>query len=186
MKGILSRYAQTEDGKLIIDVFTELPEYLYNNFDRQAPYAKKDLDQDFVEYLIGSAREIGKNPFIIRVDMPSPIPEKTASRIRNSIASYFTYLKAAEQGDMRKVLRTSVVFLLTGLGLLVLSVVAHQRFLPPESLAGRVMSEGLTVAAWVSLWEALANFLIHWPPHNKELKVYDRLASAAVIFQKVG
>jgi hypothetical protein len=48
------------------------------------------------------------------------------------------------------------------------------------------MSEGLTVAAWVSLWEALANFLIHWPPHNKELKVYDRLASAAVIFQKVG
>lgn len=184
MKGILNRYARTEDGKIIIDVYTERPEYLYNDFDRQAPYTKKDLDQDFVEYLIGCAREVGKHPFVIRVGFSSPVSEQIASRIRNSIASYFTYLRSAEEGDLRKVLRTSVVFLLTGLALLVLSIWAHQKFLPPESLAGKVMAEGLTVAAWVSLWEALANFLIHWPPHNKELKTYQRLASATVIFQR--
>ena len=185
MKGILSRYARADDGSVIIDVYTDRPEYLYNDFDRKAPYTKKDLDPDFVDYLIGCAKEVGKHSFFIRVNLPSVPTEEVASRVRNSIASYFTYLISAEEDDMRKALRTSVIFLMTGLGLLVLSVWSHQRFLAPESLVGRVMSEGLTVAAWVSLWEALANFLIQWPPHNRELKLYRRLANATVVFQEL-
>lgn len=185
MKNILSRYARAEDGSIIIDVYTDKPEYLYNDFDRKAPYTKKDLDPDFVDYLIGCAKEVGKHPFFIRVNLPYVPTEELASRIRNSIASYFTYLISAEQDDMHKALRTSVIFLATGLGLLVLSVWSHQRFLAPESLVGRVMSEGLTVAAWVSLWEALANFLIQWPPHNREIRLYRRLANASVVFQEL-
>jgi hypothetical protein len=185
MKDILNRYAQAEDGSIIIDVYTERPEHLYNDFDRKAPYLKKDLDQDFVDYLIGCAREIGKHRFRININLPSPAPEEVTSRVKNSIASYFTYLRSVEEEDMRKVMRTSVVFLMTGVALLVLSVWSHQRFLPPESLAGRVMSEGLTVAAWVSLWEALANFLIQWPPHHKELRLYKRLAEAPVTIQNL-
>jgi len=185
MKDILSRYARAEDGSVIIDVYTDRPEYLYNDFDRKAPYTKKDLDPDFVDYLIGCAKEVGKNSFLIRMNLPSVPDEEVASRVRNSIASYFSYLISAEEDDMRKALRTSVIFLLTGLGLLILSVWAHQRFLAPESLAGRVMSEGITVASWVSLWEALANFLIQWPPHNREMNLYKRLAAAPVIFQEL-
>jgi hypothetical protein len=185
VKDILNRYAQAEDGAVIIDVYTDRPEYLYNDFDRKAPYMKKDLDQDFADYLIDCAREIGRHPFIIRINLPTSPSEDLASRIKNSIASYFAYLKSSAEGNRGKALRTSMIFLFTGLALLVLSLWAHQRFLPPESLAGRVMSEGLTVAAWVSLWEALANFLIQWPPHNREIKLYKRLAEAAVRFQKL-
>jgi hypothetical protein len=185
MKDILSRYAKTADGKFIIDVYTDRPEYLYNDFDKKAPYMKKDLDQDFVEYLTGCAKEVGKHTFVIRINLPSQVSEKVASRVKNSIASYFTYLRSAEEDNMHKVLRTSTIFLVIGLAVLVLSLWAHQRFLPPESLAGRVMSEGLTVAAWVSLWEALANFLIQWPPHYSELKIYRRLAEAPVSFHEM-
>ena len=185
MKDILKRYAQADDGSIIIDVYTDRPEYLYNDFDRQAPYTKKDLDQDFVDYLIGSAKEVGKHAFFIRINFPSPVSEQLAARIRNSIESYFRYLVRAEEDGMHRVLRTSMVFLLIGIALLVLSVWSHQRFLSPESLAGRVMSEGLTVAAWVSLWEALANFLIQWPPHKRETGVYKRLAAAPVRFQEL-
>ena len=185
MKDILNRYALAEDGAIIVDVYTDKPEYLYNDFDRKAPYMKKDLDQDLVDYLIACAREIGKHRFVIRVNLPSSPSEELASRIRNSIASYFTYLRDSAEGNRGGALRASLIFLFTGLALLVLSLWAHQRFLPPESLAGRVMSEGLTVAAWVSLWEALANFLIKWPPHNREMKLYKRLADATVSFQEL-
>ncbi len=183
MTDILSRYAQTEEGRVIIDVYTDRLKHLYNDFDKRAPYMKKDLDPEFVEYLIGCAREVGSHPFTIRINLPAPPLEEAAARVENSIPSYFNYLRTVEEDDMRKVLRTSVTFLLIGLGILVVSVWAHQRFLPPESLAGRVMAEGLTVAAWVSLWEALANFLIHWPPHHKELNLYKRLAMAPVTIQ---
>jgi len=183
MKDILARYARSDEGKVIIDVYTDRPEDLYNDFDKRAPYMKKDLEPEFVDYLIGCAREIGSHPFMIRVNLPAQPSEEAASRIKTSIPSYFTYLRQVEEGDMRKVLRTSATLLIIGLAILVVSIWAHQRFLPPESLPGRVMAEGLTVAAWVSLWEALATFLIQWPPHNKELKLYNRLGEAPVEFQ---
>jgi len=185
IKDILSRYARTEDGAIIVDVYTDRPEYLYNDFDRKAPYMKKDLDQDLVDYIIGCAREVGKHDFIIRINFTSPPSEEVVSKIQNSVSSYFTYLRTSAEKDMRNALRTSAIFLVAGLALLVISVVAHQRFLAPESLAGRVMSEGLTVAAWVSLWEALANFLIHWPPHHREINLYKRIAETPVSFQQL-
>jgi len=185
MKDILSRYARTVDNRVVIDVYTERLEDLYNDFDKNAPYMKKDLDPEFVDYLIGCAGEVGKRPFTIRINVPSPPSDEAASRVRKSIPSYFEYLRSSEERDMRKVLRTSATLLVIGLAILVLSVWAHQTFLPPESLAGKVMAEGLTVAAWVSLWEALVNFLINWPPHSKELKLYRRLAEAPVDFQQV-
>ena len=40
--------------------------------------------------------------------------------------------------------------------------------------------EGLTVAAWVSLWEALATFLIKWMPIRKRLLLYERIATCAI------
>jgi hypothetical protein len=46
----------------------------------------------------------------------------------------------------------------------------------------------LTVAAWVSLWESIATFLIEWNPNRREIELCDRLATASVFFvnQKVG
>jgi hypothetical protein len=183
MKGVLSRYAQTEDGKVIIDVYTDRLEYLYNDFDKTAPYMKKDLDQEFVDYLIGCGKEIGNHPFTIRINLPSPPAEDAAARVNNSIPSYFMYLRQSEKDGMARVFRTSITLLLIGLALLVGSVWAHQTVLYPDSLIGRVVAEGLTVAAWVSMWEALATFLIQWPPHRKELKLYERLAGAPVGFR---
>jgi hypothetical protein len=87
---------------------------------------KADPSQNFVEYLIGYAKEVGRHPWIIRVNLPSP-----------------------------------------------------------KSFSGRITSEGLAVAAWVSLWEALANFLIQCPPHNREIRLYKHLADASVTFQEL-
>ena len=49
---ILDRYSRTEDGAIVIEVTTEKVEDLYNNFDRNAPYIKKDLDDELSEYLV--------------------------------------------------------------------------------------------------------------------------------------
>ena len=44
-------------------------------------------------------------------------------------------------------------------------------------------SQGLTIAAWVSLWEALAIFLVEWFPHRKNIALYRRLARARLVFR---
>lgn len=45
-----------------------------------------------------------------------------------------------------------------------------------------VFAEGLIVAAWVSLWESLAIFMVEWFPLRKNTKLYRLLAEAELIF----
>ena len=45
-KPILSRYETTAAGEIIIDVAAARVQDLYNDFDRNAPYVRRDLDQD--------------------------------------------------------------------------------------------------------------------------------------------
>jgi hypothetical protein len=37
----------------------------------------------------------------------------------------------------------------------------------------------------VSLWEALAMFLVNWAPHRRLIRMYERIAKADVRFQEV-
>jgi hypothetical protein len=68
-KQILSRYARTEDGKVIIEVGTARIQDLYHDFDKTTPYLRKDLDEQLVDYLSDAAREIGGDDFVIHVTL---------------------------------------------------------------------------------------------------------------------
>ena len=182
-KDVLSRYARTEDGRIIIDVAADRVKDLYNDFDKRAPYMKKDLDQELVDYLIDCALEIGKKPFSIRINLPSVPGSESISRVRESVQRFFEYLEAAEHREMRKILRTSLILLAIGLVLIVMSIWFNRAMASSDSVVANVFSEGLTIAAWVSFWEALATFLIQWPSRRGDIKLYRRLAASTVEFQ---
>jgi len=74
-------------------------------------------------------------------------------------------------------------FLLSGLLLLALSIAVNSQTLNPQSIIINVFAQGLTIAAWVSMWEALANFLIRWAPYQKTRKIYNRIIKADLIFE---
>ena len=119
-KTILGRYELTEQNEVVIDVSIRTVEDLYNNFDRTAPYMKKDLDQEFVDYIIDSVREIGDNDFVIRITLFNMPEEITMSRVRSSIHTFFQYLKDTEHRALETMFRRS--FMLFGIGLALLSL----------------------------------------------------------------
>lgn len=180
---ILTRYEQDEDGNVIIDVSSRQVEDLYNNFDRDAPYIRRDLDQDFADYLTECARELGVSPFIIRLTLLEPPDEHRCSRIRRSLYAYFNYLADTEIEKIFQMFRRSAILLGVGVGILFLSVWLNEALGPERSVTANVFAEGLTVAAWVSLWEALAIFLIEWFPHRKSVVLYRQLATTALVFR---
>lgn len=185
-KPVLSRYEFADDGSIILDVTATRIEDLFNDFDKMSPYAKKDLDQDFSSYLIDCGREIGSHPFVIRINLATAAGDEPMSRCRMGIRNFFLYQKDLEIDEVRSMLRKSLIFLVIGIGILVLSIRIHQGIAANTSVISRVFAEGLTVAAWVSLWEALATFLIHWTPHRRLIKLYERIANAAVLFRFLG
>lgn len=184
-KPIISRYEFTENNEVIIDASVRSVEDLYNNFDRTAVYMKKDLDQEFVDYVTDCVREIGKRKFIIRISL-STMPDKVVmDRVRRSVRTYFHYLQETERRQLVAMLRRSLVLFTIGLALLVLAIAATRRFSSSEGVLAEVFAQGLTVAAWVSLWEAIANLFIEWYPRRQDIKRYGRVTNASVTFRRL-
>lgn len=180
---ILGRYERDAAGNSILDVAAARVEDLYNDFDKNAPYIRRDLDQDLVEYLIGCARELSRVPFIICFTLATPPDEASSSRVQRSLNAYFRYLAEAETENILKMFRRSAIFFAIGLAVLVAAVWLNRVLGPERSLIANVFGEGLTLVAWVSLWEALATFLVEWFPHRRNALLYRRLAQARLVFR---
>ncbi len=181
-KEILDRYPRSEAGDIIIDISAGKVEDLYNDFDKYAPYVKKELDQDLVDYIIDSVEEIGDEPFIIRFRLTSPLESELTSRLRSSIGNYFRYLKELEIRELKGMVRKSFFLFLIGLAFITASIWVNTVYEENMTVLQKVFAEGLTVAGWVSFWEAVATFLIDWMPHRNKIRLYERIADATIIF----
>jgi len=182
-KSIISRYERTENNEVIIDVSIRAVEDLYNNFDRTAPYLKKDLEQEFVDYMIECVREIGRTDFIIRISLLNMPDKMVMERVRRSVRTFFQYLQETEKRALRTMFRRSLVLFVIGIALLALAIVTTRQLSSSQGVLAEVFAQGLTVAAWVSLWEAIANLFLEWYPHRQEIKIYSQVMNAQVTFR---
>lgn len=185
-KDILERYETTLDGEIIVDISAQKVEDLYNNFDKKSHFMKKDLNQDLVAYLIESVKEIDGERFVIRFNFEIQPPEEFLERIKNSVKRFFLYLREHEHAKMQEMLRKSSIFFIIGAVLAGISIFMNQSALMQTSITFAVVAEGSTVAAWVSLWEALATFLIRWMPYKKKILLYKNIANATILFETEG
>ncbi len=181
-KDILERYERNDNGEVIINISAHKIEDLYDNFDRKSHFLKKDLNQNLVEYIIDSVSEIDSELFLIEFSLEEESNDEAISRVRNSINNFFLYMKELELKKMKEMIRTSIILLFTGLVLAGMSVLMNDSELAKNSIIGGVIAEGLTVAAWVSLWESLATFLIKWMPYRKKISLYQKISDSKVTF----
>jgi hypothetical protein len=182
---ILERYAHTDDGRVVIDIAAAKIADLYDDFDKHASYLKKELDPELADYIIDSVREIGREPFLVQISLAAPMDPSAVCRVQTSLHNYFLYLRELEAREMRRLLRTSIILFVIGAALLTASVWMNSLRAVRDVVLGSVIAEGLTIAAWVSLWEALAMFLVNWAPHRRLIRMYERIAKADVRFQEV-
>jgi hypothetical protein len=180
---IFSRYESHSPRRLAIDVSVGKIEELFEDFDSAASYVKKDLDQDFVEYLIECVREIGSYDFVIRINLPVLVQEKHRKRVRKSIKSYFRYLELLERRKLRKMLWRSFLLFCLGMFLLTISMTFKGGMEHFGVMMQELLVEGLTVAAWVSLWAAFASLIFELASIIADIRIYRRIAGREVIFK---
>ena len=177
-KKILERYDISDNGEVIVKVSAVKIEDLYNEFDKKSSFSKKDLDQELVEYIIESVNEIGKEPFHIKFYFEDKIEKGLQEKVANSIKHYFSYLQDLEKKKMKEQVKNSFIFIVIGLFFTAFALLTGDS----EDFFIKILSEGMLVAGWVSLWEALATLLIKWLPLTKKLKLYKRVISCDVTF----
>lgn len=182
-QSVQGRYERDMHGTLCLDVAADKAEDLYNNFDRNAPYIRRDLNQDLADYLTDCAEELLPQTFAIRFTFNRHHDEDTLERIRRSVAAYFQYLAGKERVQMQKMFTRSTLFVLVGIAMLVSSVLLTRWLGVERGVTANVFAEGVNIAAWVALWEALAVFLVDWYPRRKQMRIYMTLAQAPLLFR---
>ena len=182
-KTIISRYELTETGQAVIDVSIPSVEHLYHNFDKTAPYYRKELDQEFADYLIECVHELRKHPFIIQISLEKTPEDTLVERVKNSVNNYFRYLKEIEIRSVKQLFRRFVTLFGIGIVLLVFAILVTRRLTTEQGVMFEVFSQGLTIAAWVSLWEAFANLFLEWHPHKNNIWLYNQIINSQIIFR---
>lgn len=182
---ILERYAVTGDGRIVIDVSVRSVEQLYHDFDRTSPYVKKELDQEFVDYLTDCVREIRRTNFIIQISLENEPEESLKDRVGKSIDNYYIYLKELEMRALKAMFNRFLILFGLGIGLLVPAIIATRHLTEGAGVVVEVFAWGLTIAAWVSMWESIALLLLEWHPHRHNIRLFNRIVHAPVHFRVI-
>lgn len=171
-----SRYKKI-NGKSLIEVRVKDPLQLFDSRD-PAPFRDRDLDDDFVSYIISSAREFGSK---IQLKIAIYIEhledsELSATSIREAIQTYFAYQVELQRLDLKSFLKRSQLYLFIGIVILFVCLSAAEN-IDASSLTGvsGILREGLMIFGWVSLWKPIELILFDWYPLYQKIRLYKKL-----------
>jgi hypothetical protein len=175
------RYKHAE-GKRWIEVRIKNPLQLFDARD-PAPFRERDLDDDFVEYIMASAREFSisvplKIVIYIEESESSELPRDS---IREAIHSYLAYRIDLQRGDLKSFVKRAQLFLVIGLLVLILCIGMAQSLTvpsPPGPIG--ILREGIVIFGWVSIWKPIELILFDWYPLFEKIRFYKKLLATEI------
>lgn len=175
------RYKESE-GKKWIEIRVRNPFSLFDSRD-PAPFRERDLDDDFLEYVLSSSKEIAFSTpmkIVIHVDDEEK-PDLPASAIRDAIRGHLAYQIELQTIEIKTFLKRAQLFLLLGASLLVvcLGIAQSLRVPNPPGVVG-ILREGLVIFGWVSVWKPVELILFDWYPLVEQRRLYRKLLETEV------
>lgn len=161
-----------ENGAAVIDI------YLANTDNLFSPYSeKKVLNQDLMHYIDSQADPLPPEiPLIINfiVDDVSKVDQ---DYIQIAIKRYYWLSYKSMTKDLNRINVTSALFLLMGIGILVLYETLNR--LNIDILANQV----ILIGSWVFIWEAVSRFFFNRRAKQVERINEGQMAVATVRFE---
>lgn len=175
------RYKHAE-GKRWIEIRVKSSQQLFDARD-PAPFRERDLDDDFVEYILSSVREFAissplKIVIYIEENETQDLPKASISE---AIHSYFAYKIDLQRGDLKTFMKQAQFFLLIGLIVLGLCIGIAQSLMipnPPGPLG--ILREGIVIFGWVSVWKPIELILFDWYPLFEKLRFYKKILETEI------
>ncbi len=169
---------RVEDGAHCVDIRIGSVEQLFDNRD-PAPFRKRDLDPDLVEYLVAAAEDLAPlGPFRLVLWFATARP---SDDVCPAIRAHFEYELERIERHRRRQRRTGAVALVVGIVLLLgLLSIAHVIATAPENSVREAIREGLVIMSWVALWRPVDTLIYEWLPLHRERKLFARLLDAPI------
>lgn len=178
------RYRRRE-GKRLIEVRIKNPLQLFDAKD-PAPFRERELDDDFVEYIVSSAQEFSiSTPLKVVIYIGEPEgSELNREAILEAIHSFFIFEIELKKRKLKQFLKRAQAVFAIGLFILAVCVSAAQSIVVPQPPGAiGILREGVVIFGWVSIWKPIEFFLYDWYPLFEEIRFYKKLLITEIDIQ---
>lgn len=168
-----------------IEVRVKVAQQLFDVRD-PAPFHDRDLDDDFVDYIVSSARELPRStPFKIVIYIESSeTPELSKNSICEAIINFFKYQTERQRIELKSFINRAQVYLIIGLAILGIYLSLTKYFPASSTTNGsNLLREGLLIFGWVSIWRPIELILYDWYPFFEKLRFYRKLSTSEIDVQ---
>ena len=167
-------------GPILVKVATV--EQLFNPIDPQ-PFDIRDLDVEVADWISEWAEEQRDQQTItIAVMVADGSAASREELVAEGIRNHFAYRKWATGRRLSRLWRDGRISLVIGLTALVSLTTASRLVSANGNAWNSLLREGLAVAGWVAMWRPMELFLYEWWPIRREVRTFQRLAEATVVF----
>lgn len=179
----MESYTSDEIGKIDINIREDIME-MFNTYD-PSPFMEKDLDDDAVNYIVSSYKELKqKNKVRLVIHIPRSQKEKiTEDEIKFAIHNFFSYQAHVTRITLKQKFAEARDTMIIALIFLTVCLIIKNVFLISSNILYNILAEGLTITGWVAMWKPLSLLLYDWRPIARDLKMYEKLASAEILIK---
>lgn len=173
-KELTKLYRSNTKSEILIDIQLDKYRDVYSDWD-YSPFQNRDLDDDFVDFLLECSYEIGlKYAMKVIFHLPKMIQDENREmKSTKGIRHFFGYQFKRNKNYMARVIRDALVFFLLGTLFIALGAILKNTL--SESLFEQVLTEGLYIGGWVMMWEMFSTWFFEVKKYRKKLKHFKRL-----------
>ena len=177
---IYNQYKPT--GAYIIEVGLRKYTDVFNEWD-PAPFKRRDLDPDLVQFLEECSSEIPmKFPLLLLFHLPEEKHSSDSEEwIITGVNSFFNHTKDLMLKKIKQANRRILFDTLLGFLFLFLAIILEKIFQVHFLL--KILLEGVFIGGWVFLWEAFYCFFFENRGLYSNLKQYKRFSRATIHFK---
>jgi hypothetical protein len=154
----------------------------YFNMHDPSPLYKRQLSQDFEQYIMSSIVAI-KRYSIVRYKLvcKKETDKQFAEPLIHAVRRHFSIQKSIKESEFAKFKKSSYKLLAFSLTTFVLCHFILAAFLHANENLHSILENAVEVFSWVILWKPIERLVFYWNPFLKEISILDRLINAKVI-----
>lgn len=168
-----------------INIFLKVNEQTidgYFNVNDPAPIYKRQLSQEFEEYIMNHTPSIKRYSTVTyKLNCVHETDKEYIEPLVHAIRRHFSLKKSIKEAEFKKFKKRNWVLLVFSLVI----VMFFQGIMPlifnVEHRIHSAFSNALDVFSWVILWKPIEKLIFYWNPFLKEISIFDKLINAPIV-----
>ena len=173
-------YERDKTGAFIISISVDHYVDVFNELD-SAPWRRRDIDHDLRLFLEDCSADI---PFKYEIILQFNVAQEKQDtareeRLKMGLKTYFTFVRSSLQRKIRNDYERCILYILAAFFLL---FGAYALRAASSNIVLVTLIDGVGIAGWVFLWEAISTFAFKGRDARDRYKEYERFSTAEIHF----